>query len=320
MSTISDLAGLSKPIEKLLEIGEKLLEPYFITRRAKADVKAALILHDGEVDLAERKRQAAERLVGQELQKHDNLTTILRKAIKHVDGSASISNDRVGPDADWIFRFGLEAQEISEETLQDLWARLLARASQSPAKYPRRLFHAVKDLEPAEVLMLDELATKALFVEGHDGTVVPFLSVNIFEEWSNKTSDDPTLLGSTLVEKARLLQELRILDSEDFIFRFTGEGYLRGGDFHLSGTSARRISSNVGEIVGEHQQPNFVSVDGATLGDCGIKTIMFDGWRITELGTALFSLSQKYSTDVLHLEALAHILRGAGMNLDLRRK
>lgn len=321
MLEIKDLAGLAAPATKLLELVGKatgtLFEPARIVREAKAQAAALLIKTEAEIETEAIRKRAAARLVAQEIRKQENIEAVTGQAVALL--SSEPPNGKVIDD-DWINRFVLEAQDVSDARLQAVWAKLLAGEFQSPGTYPRRVLRVLKDLEPSEAELIDSLAGKLLWVENADGSSTPFLNSHVYEEWHG---DDHSrkLLGSTPVESAALLRELGVIDDQDFTFTFSVEGPLRPDEIHLSTNSAAKIYSSSAQLAPEYKQPAFVRSGGSLFTQDGvpripeqIKLIEFDAWRITSIGVNLFMVTGR-EPDIAHLSAISGWLVEAGMRM-----
>lgn len=110
---------------------------------------------------------------------------------------------------------------------------------------------------------------------------------------------------------------------EDFVFDFSGEGFLQADKLELSRYSPRRIYSESFEIIPARLQPAFVRQRGPTVNEHGaplitgwIKTIVFDAWRVTRLGAEVFQLRGGKS-DVEHFTAIESCLAEAGLKFSV---
>ncbi len=135
------------------------------------------------------------------------------------------------------------------------------------------------------------------------------------------TETGPTL-GRSEIEEIRLLEELGIVDSGDFEFGFTVEGFLNSESIHISAKSCKRVFSSVGEIAPEYHQPNLVKFDtpaSATDYDRPmihgwIKRVVFDAWRITSIGRDLFAICSR-PKDPEHFLAVKQFVLKSGIKL-----
>jgi len=320
---IKDLAGLSEPSSKLIEVVSKavgtIYEPTRIRREAKALADALITKTKAEIEVEEIRYRAANRLVAQEIKKQENIESVARQAAAMVHTMPATDQ---AIDEDWLNRFILDAQEVSDARLQTVWAKLLAGEFQSPGAFPRRVFRLIKDFEPKDAELIDSLADKLLWVENHDGSSCAFLNSHIFEEWILVgRHEDRKLLGATLIKHADYLKELGVIDQQDYSFRFSVEGPLRPDSIHMSSVSVKRIYSGSLEINPEHIQPNFVRTKGPSVSPAGVpqinqwtKEIEFDAWKVTFLGASVFAIAAK-QPDSAHFASIREFLVGAGMKL-----
>lgn len=155
---IKDLVGLSEPLTKLIEVVSNGIgtvfkprvirkkadaEAYRIEILAKAEAKKIMIEGDAKIELLER---AKKRLVYQELTRQENIEEIAEKSIKYLD--AQVSDKPV--DKDWQTRFFTKIQDVSNENIQELWAKILAGEVSSPGKISLRTLDVVSNLSKKE--------------------------------------------------------------------------------------------------------------------------------------------------------------------------
>jgi len=155
---IKDLLGLEKPITKLIEELSKgigtLYKPRSIRNEAEAEAyrketlaiaEAKKISIEGEakIQLLER---AKKRLVYQELTKQENIEEIAEKAIKYLN--EEVSDKPL--DSDWRTRFFQKAENISNEEMQEIWAKILANEVSKPNTISFRTLEVVSNLSKKE--------------------------------------------------------------------------------------------------------------------------------------------------------------------------
>jgi hypothetical protein len=279
----------------------------------RGGAKATLTRTDAEIEAEDRRRGAAERWYTQEMKKQENLETIVKKTVPLLAGAKETQED---VDQDWVNRCILEAQEVSDDGLQQLWALLLAGQFKAPGKYSRRLFRLLKELEPKHVAMIKTCAARLLSVEESDSSITPFLHSHIFQEWRREPWIQKEPIATEPIEQVRLLQELGVVETDDFIFEFRVDGTGDTGGIHLSGSSAKRIFAGPRHITAAYYQPLFVSEPDSPGLFPGISqsvmTIIFDAWRVTLLGEELFELVG-VERDTEHLEHIRTIRASDGL-------
>lgn len=170
---IKDLAGISEPTKKLIEVVSsaigKLYEPRSIRNKADAEayavkalttangeaiaieaeaqalayVKQLEILANGDPELIQRARI---RVLTREVEGQRNVEEIAEYALEYLPDSVSdqpISND-------WRRKFFLEAENICDTDLQLLWGKVLAGETASPGSYSVRTLNVLKNLSKQE--------------------------------------------------------------------------------------------------------------------------------------------------------------------------
>ena len=118
-------------------------EAYKIETIAKADAKKALIENDAKTEIIGR---AQSRLAHQEINRQANIEDIVEKAIPHLE--QEVSDEQV--DEDWRTRFFQKAQDISNEEMQEVWARILATEVSKPGHVSFRTLEIVSNVSKTE--------------------------------------------------------------------------------------------------------------------------------------------------------------------------
>ena len=141
---VGDLAGLSDPAKELIHsisqaIGG-LYEPRRIIQKAKAEAEAKIIATkaEGEVELI--KYQSQLRIDHLEERRQRNINKIVGTAIDQLPDK--ISDEK--PDEDWLIQFFNQCQDIGNEQMQDLWAKILAGEFTKPNSFSLRTLYTVK--------------------------------------------------------------------------------------------------------------------------------------------------------------------------------
>lgn len=141
---VKDLAGLSRPLTKLIETVEHgagaISEPWRIVRRAKAEARADVIEAEAHVEIAELAARAAYRAQAREVRRQQNLEAIVQQTARCLPPAA----DETPVDPDWTAEFVNSAQDVSDEEMQSLWARILAGEVAQGDSFSRRTLAAVR--------------------------------------------------------------------------------------------------------------------------------------------------------------------------------
>ncbi|MBN8466739.1 DUF2806 domain-containing protein [Corallococcus exiguus] len=174
---IEDVAGLSKPIQKLIEVVSDgigaIARPWVIRRDAKALADANKLLADGGLvvgtaEIEGLSAQISARVNYQEVKRQRNLSRVVEEARKALPENVS----DVAVDPDWTSRFFSAAQEISSEEMQQLWGRLLAGEISTPGSFSLRALDCLRNLTSSEARFFSEACDFALW----DGTAVLLVS------------------------------------------------------------------------------------------------------------------------------------------------
>jgi hypothetical protein len=201
MNSIIDLGSISQPITELIkaissgigtlyrprqirnETKAKAEEIKILSRaRTEAEIERRELLNqtdilkvidetkDGaeverKVVLAEAKERIANRLVGQELRRQQNLDDIFDKTAHELSTVKEVPKDKVNKD--WATRFVNITQDVSEEEMKVLWAHLLAGEIKSPGSYSLRTLETLRNLSSEEAQLFAKVS-KYAFKGGRD--------------------------------------------------------------------------------------------------------------------------------------------------------
>lgn len=156
MNTI-DINISSKALEKLVDVASKgcgiLFEPTQIRRRAKAEADATLIKVGSEIRADELRAAAMALAEKRETRRIENISAILCAAEKELP--KTVSEEPV--EADWAAAFFNNCQDISNEQMQEIWAKILAGEIAQPGMFSLKTLESVKLIRKIEA----ELLTKA---------------------------------------------------------------------------------------------------------------------------------------------------------------
>ncbi len=172
---VNDLAGLSEPLKKLIEVTAsgvgKLYEPFHIKRVARAEAEAKIIATKAEINTAEIHERASARAEFKRIRQQANIESIAAKTAKFLP--AQVSTEAVDPD--WSYGFFEECQDTTNNELQELWAKILAGEVTRPGSCSKKTLRIVRQMEKSDAerftrfcaLVVDtNLASFALAPEG----------------------------------------------------------------------------------------------------------------------------------------------------------
>lgn len=175
-SLISDLAGLSKPMTKLIETVSSgmniVTTPWQTKRNAQADAEAIKVLNesmrdvDGDITYTNAnfsitvkkgsiEDAAIARVVQEEVERQVNLSTIVEKTALLLKEKTDVSPEPV--EKDWLTRFKNIAQDISDEEMQFLWARILDQEIEKPHTFSYRTLDFLKNIQANEAKIIENV-------------------------------------------------------------------------------------------------------------------------------------------------------------------
>lgn len=140
-------------VERISDAIGGLCAPWHMKRIAKAEVAAALIKAQGQIDVMDLQRRAIVRFVSEEALKQVNMEQVTAKAIPLLEESS----DPAKVEDDWIVNFFDKCRIISDEEMQSLWARVLAGEANSPGTFSRRTVNLIGSLDKSDAHLFTTL-------------------------------------------------------------------------------------------------------------------------------------------------------------------
>lgn len=197
---IKDLVGLSKPLERLVEVIAAGLgavsKPYLVKKEADARAyelktiaqameesgkllgplrydKGGVTVESEQIERDETTASTEERLVKrisyQANKKQRNLEAITQQAAEELKSETEVSDAPL--DEDWISRFFSIAEDISNEQMQLLWGKILAGEVKKPKSYSLRTLDILKNLTRQEAETFVKVGRLAL-IAGNKGFII----------------------------------------------------------------------------------------------------------------------------------------------------
>ena len=187
---IKDLAGLSQPATKLIEVVAAAIgtlhRPRAIQAEAVAKAFELKTLGEAQAEAEESKKRialqgalnriehiaaknpglaarATQRLLVREIEGQENIEAIVSHAMLALPPAAS--DQPVSPD--WRRRFFIEAENVCDADMQFLWGKVLAGEVSSPGSFSIRTLDALRYISQGEA----ELFRKACSVAMQDGWI-----------------------------------------------------------------------------------------------------------------------------------------------------
>ena len=159
---IKDLVGLSKPLSKLIDVFSNgckwVFEPVQIKRIAKANayaesVKSKENFKQGLLDILLESTKLSIR----ECRQIENIANIMNLAMQEMYAINSVSDIPVS--AEWGARFFDYSQDVCDEEVQVIWAKILAHETQNPGTYFKRTLYLLHNIERFEAEWFVELCS-----------------------------------------------------------------------------------------------------------------------------------------------------------------
>lgn len=163
--------GSSSGLEKLLEFGTeqcgKLFEPFHIKRIGKAQNEMIVKKAEAEAEAEIRKRQilndaakdypALGRIIHNEEKREENIHSVFNYTKQYLE-SPEVSEQEVSKEkvnSDWGTRFMNIVQDVSENEMQKLWAKILAGEIIRPKSYSLRTLELLKNISFKEAKLFE---------------------------------------------------------------------------------------------------------------------------------------------------------------------
>lgn len=158
-NSLISLEGLSKPINTLIEKISNatgvLYEPTKIRRKAKAEADAKKTKVLANLEIEEIQKRALTRLVNEEIRKQENIENITEKCFESLEENAKPENI----EDDWINNFFDKCKLISDNEMQNLWAKVLAGEANNPGRYSKRTIEFMSTMDKYDAELFNKLAT-----------------------------------------------------------------------------------------------------------------------------------------------------------------
>ena len=145
--------------------------------QAQASARQALTVPgatSGTVEIT--REQIVQRLEFQEQKRQRNIASVVRQAAEEL-GDEEVSAEE--PDHDWTARFFEYVQDVSEEDVQRIWARILAGEVRTPGRVSLRTLSLLRNMSPLEA---------QLFAEAMRYVIGDFIVYKLCVESSSKLS------------------------------------------------------------------------------------------------------------------------------------
>jgi hypothetical protein len=218
--------AFTKLVESVSRGMGKLYEPTGIVRKAKAEAEASLILAQADIDKHELAMRAAQRWVNSEMRRQANIEAIANKAVKELP--ETVNSEPVSED--WMAQFFDGCQDVGEEEMQKLWARVLAGEVAKPGAFSRRTLQTLKMFDRSDAQLFVDYYTHSLQLSG--GPHMAFSIEALYKFLGSNTESHLVDIG--LLQEQELVQ---VLSLHGMGFSYFGAPYVfksRGAAMHVN--------------------------------------------------------------------------------------
>ena len=164
-------------VERACDATGALLEPWRRRRLTRVDVERevalALVGQIKDADVAALVERAMVRTIVECAMRHANMEAVLDKATGYLDDG---STNPAGIDADWLVYVLDKSGLVSDEAMQDWWARLLAGEANRPGAFSRQAVNALANMDTGLVRSFESFCR---FVGAYDDVEYPIILPNV---------------------------------------------------------------------------------------------------------------------------------------------
>ena len=229
-------AGLTKPatvlIEKVSDAVGGIARPGQIRRVARADADAKVILAEADIKITELQQRAAHRFIEEETKNQINIESITHQAIPHL-------NDDAEPEKikdDFLRNFFDKSRLVSDEQMQDVWARILAGEANNPGTFSRKTVNILADMDKSDAELFTRLCCYIWMLPGGAEPLV-FVKDDFFRERGIHLSSLAEVASLGLLHTSNLGFKLHGLPS-----KFTASYFGRRAELSLAEGSRGEMS------------------------------------------------------------------------------
>ncbi len=216
---MKDLAGLSEPLKKLIEVVARgigiLYEPTHIKKIAQArvieiekissaiqDAKLPIQYEDGKISIDGSTQNLFEntekRLLFTEAKKQKNIDDIVSEAYYYLENEQEVSSEPLQDE--WINRFFDIAGEISSEDLKTIWSKILAEEIKKPGTCSLRTLEILKNISRDEAKIFNKISNFVIKHHGkfflpYDESLLQIMNINYSDIMK---MDEASLMNSTI--------------------------------------------------------------------------------------------------------------------------
>ena len=172
MSLIRVGGQVVKPVDTVVRRFSAAIEGIFrpkqIRRVAEAEADAARIRANADLEIQATRARASRREAEEALRHQQNMETIAGKAAGRLNDDASPET----VDEDWLASFFDKARLVSDDQIQDVWARILAGEANNPGSFTKRTLSIVADMGQRDAELFTTLCGFTVELQGLSSILV----------------------------------------------------------------------------------------------------------------------------------------------------
>ena len=242
METALAVAGTATGVTLINKISDAIgwyAAPHQVTRLAEADAKAEKIRARAEADLTgvqltELMKRAEFRSAIEQIVEQANMEDIILKALPRLRDDAKPQD----MDNDWIKNHLAKCRHVSNDDMQEWWAKILAGEANSPGTYSKRAVNVLGEMEQPEAQAFTSLCNFSWDVGGSPVPLIYDLSHSIY---TNEGVNHGTCI---------YLDELGLVNYTPPISSFAGVEQELVGTYHCQEIKLTEITNRRGLNIG----------------------------------------------------------------------
>lgn len=204
--------------------------------RAEADlVRAKSIAESGNLELENLVQRAEFREAVERILEQSNMENTIIKALPYLKEDASPQN----MDNDWVKNLIEKCKHVSDDEMQEWWAKILAGEANAPGSYSKKTVNVLGDLEQTEVQLFSDLCN---FVWAIGKEPIPLVYDLSHAIYTNAGINSRT---------CTYLKELGLVNYEAPIFHFGEVGQGVTATYHFHEVKITSTTNTRGLITGD---------------------------------------------------------------------
>ena len=243
METAIAIAGTGSGIALINKVSDAIgwyTAPLQEIRMAKAKAEAELIraksrAESGTVELNSLLQRAEFRLAVEQILEQSNLESIITKALSRLNEDAAPQD----MDNDWVKNHLDKCRHVSDDEMQDWWAKILAGEANKPGSYSKKTVNVLADLEQTEAHMFAALCNFVWTISNEPIPLVYDVNHTIYTD------------AGVTNRMCAYLKELGLVNYEPPIFNFGQVGQGVTANYHRHEVNITDTTNTRGLITGE---------------------------------------------------------------------